>query len=697
MKFSSLFLASAVPADLELLGNTAGWSKSGDTFTGKGAWRGRHVFLGKSSGGGMCASSDATIEATLHLDESRYGELGSVMMRADSKSKSMGYTCKLDTRKGQGVQLTREGKKPNNCIHRDFSNGAPTRWDPNALWRANLNNQCFIRDRKWTVFDGATDYAMKMTIKQNADETATIECSIDGELMAWYTDPCPLTGGEYGLATSRNTANFEITSFTDRSCNDVPVEAVAQPSLADGLALAGMGKTAKFWKSSGDDVVTHYYSGACNSHGGKNREAGGGVYGGSSSYGARPDALNVASLKPEKCVKDGFIEADVSLVADYLNGPSRQYGAGSNGAAGLLMRVESDSDGKDHKYGVNYDSWGYLFQVDMTHGKFSVYRGNNGGDHNRNSIAGGYLTGRYRCKNCKCKSGWEGCTQFTKPVIGSTHNLRLELSTVKGRVTGEDRTHVKAYLNGTLVADVVDEEHHRHKRYLSGTAPSEDTNMCGDFGLATYDSDVVSYKIKDYTGYVAAPTTIPVDVEMTVAGETEESFTQDKQTTLIESIAAQLGIDASLISIKIGRKSNPIARRLSGSELLITVTIAMEVEKVTEEVEKLESPAFKEAVATATGITTTFQAFKPAKTESGVTPLCARCKWDGTRIHVEHFINAQKHGEKGLQHKCYHIAGKCTCKCKAAPFEAGGVVSHHGHVGHNNLKNNRGIVETPHE
>jgi len=195
----------------------------------------------------------------------------------------------------------------------------------------------------------------------------------------------------------------------------------------------------------------------------------------------------------------------------------------------------------------------------------------------------------------------------------------------------------------------------------------------------------------------AAIFTIPVDVEMTVAGETEESFTQDKQTTLIESIAAQLGIDASLISIKIGRQSNPIARRLSGSELLITVTIAMEPEKVTEDVETLESPAFKEAVATATGITTTFQAFKPAKTDSGVTPLCARCKWDGTRIHVEHFINAQKHGEKGLQHKCYHIAGKCTCKCKATPFEAGGVVSHHGHVGHNDLKKNGRVVSTPHE
>jgi hypothetical protein len=714
MKLSFALLAASSAADLTMLGNTDGWTQSGNSFTGAGAWRGRHVFLGKSTGGGMCASANANIDATLHLPENRYGELGSVMMRADSKTGSTGYTCKLDTRKGQGVMLTRDGKKPNNCVHRDFHLGKPTRWDPNALWRADLQNQCFIRDRAWTMFNGATDYNMKMTIVENADETATIECSVDGKLLAWYTDPCPLKGGEYGLQTSRNVAQFAINDFTDRSCDDVPVKAAQQPSLADGLTLTGMGKTSQFWKSAGQtaNTVTHYYSGACNSHGGKNREAGGGVYGGSSSYGARSDALNVASLKPKKCVKDGFIEADVSLVADYLNGPSRQYGAGSNGAAGLLMRVESDSDGKDHKYGVNYDSWGYLFQVDMTHGKFSVYRGNNGGDHNRNSIAGGYLTGRYRCKNCKCKSGWEGCTQFTKPVIGSTHNLRLELSTVKGRVTGEDRTHVKAYLNGTLVADVVDEEHHRHKRYLSGGGPSDETNMCGDFGLATYDSDVVSYKIKDYTGYVKdtpvacigeygdysectkscasgtktrafavitpaafggaecavkdghsdtatcnadVPCPEPVDVEMTI-NETPESFTEDKKTALIAKIAKQLGLNVEDVEITVGAKANPVGDRrlMQASQLLITVTIKVLAAEVGAEVEKLESKEFRKA----TGCK--FQQFKP----SHGSVICATCKWDGHHIKVTHYINAQKNGEKGLQHKCFHKGGVCKCVCK---------------------------------
>jgi len=538
----------------------------------------------------MCASADATLDVNLNLDESRYGELGAVSMRADSAAKETGYTCRLDTRKGQGMMLTRNGKKPNNCVHRDFSKGLPTRWDPKAAWRENLKNQCFIRDRAWTMFDGATDYNIKMDIVQNDDETATIQCSVDGKLLAWYTDPCPLTGGEYGLETSRNNANFDIKSYTDRSCNEVAVESKEAPSLADGLTLNGMGKTKQFWKSenSEENTVTHYYSGACNSHGGKNREAGAGVYGGSSSYGARGDALNVASLTPPQCVKDGFIEADVTLVNDYLNGPAGNYGAGSNGNVGLLMRVESDSLGKDHKYGVNYDSWGYLFQVDMQNGKVGVYRGNNGGDHNRNSIGGAYLTGRYGCKNCKCKS-WDNCEQFTKPVIGSTHNLRLELST-----TDNDRTHVKAYLNGTLVIDVVDEEHRRYKRWM-GTAPSEDTNMCGDFGLATYDSDVVSYKIKDYTGYVAAPVgpiAEPVQVQL-VINETPETFTEDKKAALESTIAADLGLSADEVTVTLASST---ARRLAQQQsMMVIVTFKIKPSQAAATIAALESPAFTES------------------------------------------------------------------------------------------------------
>merc|ERR1712028_286080 len=95
------------------------------------------------------------------------------------------------------------------------------------------------------------------------------------------------------------------------------------------------------------------------------------------------------------------------------------------------------------------------------------------------------------------------------------------------------------------------------------------------------------------------------------------------------------------VKITVGAKANPVSRRL-----------------VVAEVEKLESEAF----AKATGAT--FLQFKPTKGANGVSKMCATCKWDGKKIIVTHYINAQKHGEKGLQHKCYHDGDTCKCVCK---------------------------------
>jgi len=154
-----------------------------------------------------------------------------------------------------------------------------------------------------------------------------------------------------------------------------------------------------------------------------------------------------------------------------------------------------------------------------------------------------------------------------------------------------------------------------------------------------------------------------VDVEMTI-DETKESFTNDKKTTLREEIAKELGLSVDDVEITVGAKVNKVSRRLIGAKtgILITVTIKVQPSVAAAEVEKLASPAFATKIAAATGITTTFKAFKPAHGSS----ICATCQWDGTKIHVTHYINAQKHGEKGLQHKCYHTGGKdgkCKCEC----------------------------------
>jgi len=151
-----------------------------------------------------------------------------------------------------------------------------------------------------------------------------------------------------------------------------------------------------------------------------------------------------------------------------------------------------------------------------------------------------------------------------------------------------------------------------------------------------------------------------VDVEMVIA-ETKESFTEDKKESLRDEIAKELGLRPDEIIITVGVKANKVSRRLIGAgELLITVTIkGVLPTEFTKEIETLASPTFATKVAAATGITATFKAFKPAHGSS----ICATCEWDGTKIHVTHYINAQKHGEKGLQHKCYHESGTCKCEC----------------------------------
>jgi len=188
----------------------------------------------------------------------------------------------------------------------------------------------------------------------------------------------------------------------------------------------------------------------------------------------------------------------------------------------------------------------------------------------------------------------------------------------------------------------------------------------------------------------------PVDIEFSVA-ETEESFTAAKQEDFAQAVADKLGIDRSQVKLSIGVKKNPISRRLSEG-LIITITIEVFASEVFENLVTLESEEFSEQVATASGVTPTFEQLKPAAGSN----ICATCKWidfgNGTgKIEVIHYINSQKSGEKGLQHKCYHIGDVCKCICKETAFVAGGVVSHKGHIGHNNLKKNGKVVSTPHQ
>lgn len=238
----------------------------------------------------------------------------------------------------------------------------------------------------------------------------------------------------------------------------------------------------------------------------------------------------------------------------------------------------------------------------------------------------------------------------------------------------------------------------------------------------------------DDVSFVAS--SVPVDVEMAIENETEESFTEDKQKDLIDVVVSQLNdatpgvtITADMVTITVGTNANPTesnakARRLT-EEFVITITInipapvaapapaptptpaptppptAVSAPGVTpvptpapapviiqppasifiEVLDTLESTTFT-AAAAAKGIAAEFEAFKPAKLPGAVSTLCSTCKWTGAKVVVTHYTNSQEHGVGGngdaLQHKCFHIGGVCKCKCKedkVTPWEFG-----HGHT-----------------
>ena len=421
--------------------------------------------------------------------------------------------------------LTKNGKKPLNCLQRDFSNGATTQWDPSQATRDYMGNQCFIRDRAWATFEDTTDYQLKMTIDDDTEAgTATVKCWVDGELYSWYTDPCPLTGGEYGLEVSRNAATFAITSFTDRSCDDVPVVAEQSPSLTDGLTLTGNDESARFWKSTGQDTVTHMFAGTCNqprpdlqNTGGQNRAKPGRSVMGN---------FNNANLAGSSCVKDGFIDADVTLKYDFLNRNN-----GELGTVGLTMRNDASTG-----------DFGYRCNLEMARGKVEVYRGG----YSR-SISGSYLTGRYKCSSCTCDHQ-SSCDQFnfverantdnrgndlSQWILnqGDAHNMRMEMSTASNGLP-----RIKCFLNGTLVQDITDGQ----GRQFNGNQPTRRNKACGDFGLATIDSDVVSFKVNGYTGQ--SP---PKDGSDIIISEYIEGSSWTKAIELFNPTSSDISLDGT--------------------------------------------------------------------------------------------------------------------------------------------------------
>ena len=524
---------------LELLSaNQKGtWSATGaNTFRLGDAAHHRHAyrktFIGSNSGGGLCAApgsshfeADVTMLSSTNSQVQSKGNSAAISMRADAAKGSLGYQCKISTNHGDnGITLTRDGKKLA-CPRIDQSYGVMNRYstgyDKNVPGPYTYAELCQIQERKKdaSLFSKDQQYTLRMDLVEDADlNTVKVSCSVDGVTKLFFTDPCPLEGGAFALDAKYQT-KFQVTDYTKQTCDTIPQAMPMVPSLADGLTLAGMGRTSAYWVSknlAASNTVAHRYAGGCNNgaypYGASNHPGGAGL---NREGGGRSNAaLNVAALSSGSCTKDGFIEADVSVRGDFL-GISNGYRKVSAddthidenqrlGVAGIAMRVDRTDNGQAaSSRNVAYDSFGYMCQMTAKNGQVSLYRGRNGAQHNSNRVGSYYLSGRYRCKACTCKTtpSDASCTQFGFASGGwnasAKHTLRLEVAN-----DADGHPNVKCILDGVTIVEAVDKQQGRHNRFPGNqkVGPSAGTNSCGDFGLVTTDSDVVEYIVKDYTG-----------------------------------------------------------------------------------------------------------------------------------------------------------------------------------------------------
>lgn len=525
-------VASAYSLELLTAGQSGSWSETAaDTFQLAQPAHHRHAyrktFIGATTGGGLCAApGDSHLEVAVTMSSSTNAQVDSkgnyaaISMRADAATGSLGYQCQISSEHGDnGIILKRDGKALNGaCPRIDQSNGVMNRYSTG--YNSQLKGPyeylelCQIQERSKaaSLFKKEMTYTMRMDLVEDTDlNTVTVTCSIDGVAKLFFTDPCPLEKGDFAL-DSKYQSTFEITDYTKMACDDVPAPSESSPSLADGLTLNGLGRTASYWVSkdlASSNSVVHRYAGGCNNgaypYGASKHPGGSGLN--REGGGRSNDAMNVAALSSGACVKDGFFEADVKFAGDFL-GIANGYRKTDDGKidenqrmgqAGIAMRVDPDNTGK------TTDSYGYMCRITAKNGQVGAYRGRNGEPNvHYNSVGGAYLTGRYRCKQCTCKDN-SNCDQFNVDSRGfidqdAKHTLRLEVST-----DGDGNPHVICKLNGTTVVDVIDKRSGRHNWFPTSArspGPSDETKKCGDFGVVTSDSDVVEYIVKNYTGYV---------------------------------------------------------------------------------------------------------------------------------------------------------------------------------------------------
>lgn len=147
----------------------------------------------------------------------------------------------------------------------------------------------------------------------------------------------------------------------------------------------------------------------------------------------------------------------------------------------------------------------------------------------------------------------------------------------------------------------------------------------------------------------AAPTPKPEELKLELdLNMNRAQFDAAAQAALKVQIAAQLGVVAGNVEIRILQNGAATRRRLAAAGFRILVIIKVQKEKVAAAIKAVEAPKF--AAVTMAKVTEIIP--------SAGAGICASCTYDGMKISVTHYRTATE-----KTHRCYHKGGACSCMC----------------------------------
>jgi hypothetical protein len=146
-----------------------------------------------------------------------------------------------------------------------------------------------------------------------------------------------------------------------------------------------------------------------------------------------------------------------------------------------------------------------------------------------------------------------------------------------------------------------------------------------------------------------APTFRSEELKVELAVDMNKAqFNAAAQAALKAKIAAQLGVAAVDVELRVLAEGEESRRRLAAAALRVVAIIKVPVNKIVVALKAVEAPKF----ASATGAKVT------EITPAASAEICASCEYAKGRISVTHYKTTTKTG-----HRCYRHNGGCDCVC----------------------------------